>query len=121
MPEARWFGEAIIALAIEPAPADALPQIARALGGCGAPAGIAACEPVDGALVVEFRPRLTHPDLVTRIVDVELKRFSGSRCTHLLSPVPMDVMAAVAAGGLQAPEIGPDRILELLLEKAHVE
>lgn len=121
MPEARWFGEAIIALAIEPAPADALPQLARALGGPGAPAGIAACETVDGALVVELRPAVTHPNLLIRIVDVELKRFSGSRRTYLLSPVPAGVMAAIAADGLQAPEIGPDRILEMLLEKAHVE
>jgi hypothetical protein len=121
MPEARWFGEAIIALAIEPAPADALPHIARALGGPGAPAGVATCEILDGVLLLEFRPAVTHPNLLVRIIDVELKRFLGFRRTHLLSPVPAGVMAAIAADGLQAPEIAPDRILDLLLEKAHVE
>jgi hypothetical protein len=120
-PEGTWYGEAIIALAIEPAPADALPCIARVLGGPGAPAGIRSCE-IDGTkLVIEFAPSVTQPAMVLRILDVELRRFEGSRAIELLSALPVEIVAAVAAAGLQAPEIAPDRILESLLEAAHVE
>lgn len=121
LPEAHWYGEAIIALAIEPAPADALPILAQALGGPGAPAGIVACETAGKSLIVEFRPALTQPALLLRIADVELQRFRGYRRTQLLSPLPVAVTAAIAANGLQAPEIEPGRILETLLERAHVE
>jgi hypothetical protein len=121
LPEAHWYGEAIIALAIEPAPADALPMLAQALGGPGAPAGVVACERAGESIIVEFRPALTQPALLLRIADVELQRFRGYRRTQLLSPLPVAVTAAIAAGGLQAPEVEPARILETLLERAHVE
>jgi hypothetical protein len=120
-PDARWYDAAIIALAIEPLPADALPHLARALGGPGGPAGICECTALGTHLLVEFRPDVTHADLIVRIIDVELRRFGGSRRTQLLTPLPMATMAAIAARGLQAPEIAPDRILEPLLGLEHVE
>jgi hypothetical protein len=58
---------------------------------------------------------------VTRIVDMELRRFGGVRRTELLSPLPGDVIAAIAAQGLQAPEVASDRILEMLLGVERVE
>lgn len=121
IPDARWYDAAIVALAIEPQPADALPHLAQALGGPGAPAGIVDCAVLGSQLVVEFRPDVTHADLILRIIDVELRRFGGSRRTSLLTPLPTWVAAAIAARGLQAPEIAPDRILEPLLGLEHVE
>jgi hypothetical protein len=119
--EGRWYGEAIIALAIEPTPADALPGLLRVLDGPGRPAGICACDTQGAQLVVELRPTLTQPQMLLRIIDVELRRTNGYRRVALLSPLPVDVVARVAASGLQAPEIAPGRILESLLESANVE
>lgn len=121
MPDARWYPDAIIALAIEPAPADALPRLADALGGAGAPAGICSCEVLDGRILLEFRPQVTQASLLVRIAEVELRRFSGYRRTELLSPLPIDVIAQVTADGLQAAEIDSNRILESLIGIAHVE
>jgi hypothetical protein len=120
-PGGTWYGEAIIALAIEPAPADALPPVARALGGPGAPAGILTCQATATQVLVEFAPSVTQPDTLLRIVDVELRRMHGSRRIELLTLLSMETAAAIAAAGLQAPETAPDRILESLLESAHVE
>jgi hypothetical protein len=120
-PDARWYDAAIIALAIEPLPADALPHLQHALGGPGAPAGISESTVLGTNLIVEFRPDVTHADLIVRIIDVELRRFGGARRTQLLTPLPMATMAAIAARGLHAPEIASDRILEPLLGLEHVE
>ena len=119
--DGTWYGEAVIAIAIEPAPPDVLPWVQRALGGPGGPAGVVACEISGSQLLVEFRPAVTQPGLLLRIVDVELQRVRGSRRITLLTPLPAPVAAAIAAAGLQAPEIATDRILESLLEAAHVE
>jgi hypothetical protein len=119
--DGRWYGEAIIALAIEPTPADALPALLRALNGPGRPAGVCDCQIAGTQLLVEMQPSLTQPGLVLRIVDVELRRMNGSRRVKLLSPLPAELVARIAAAGLQAPEIAPNRILESLLESAHVE
>lgn len=121
LPDARWYDAAIIALAIELQPPDALPAIADALGGSGGPAGVLACDAHGTRLVVEFRPDTSPAHLILRIVDVELRRFAGTRRTQLLTPLAMDAAAAIAAAGLQAPEIASDRILEPLLGLERVE
>jgi hypothetical protein len=121
LPDARWYDEAIIALAIELAPEDALQHVLHALRGLGAPAGMCDVTSESGVLIVEFRPSLTQPSLVLRIVDVELERFHGYRRTQLVAPLPVELVARIAADGLQAPEITTDRILESLLGRAHVE
>jgi hypothetical protein len=120
-PQARWYDGAIIALAIEPTPADALPSIERALRGEGSPAGVLDCTTVSGSAIVEFRPELTSPSLILHLVDVELRRFHGYRKVALLNPLPAPAIAQIASAGLQAPEIAPDRILEALLEQSGVE
>ena len=117
----RWYGEAIIALAIEPEPADALPGLAAALGGPGAPAGVLACDSLGTRVVVDFAPSVTRASFVLRIADVELERFRGHRRVWSLSPLPQRLVAQIAAEGLQAPEIAADRILESLLDAARVE
>lgn len=121
VPPVRWYDAVIVALAIEPQPSDALPLLAEALGGAGAPAGISECATIGTRLIVEFRPDVTPAHLVTRIVDMELRRFGGVRRTELLSPLPGDVIAAIAAQGLQAAEVASDRILEMLLGVERVE
>jgi len=121
VPHARLYESPIIALAIEPLPPDALPQLEAALGGPGAPAGVEECTIRGGSLLLEFRPEVSAPNLILRIIDVELGRFGGARRTRLLSPLPMATAAAIAAAGLQAPEIASDRVLESLLGLEHVE
>ena len=121
VPDARWYGDAIIALAIEPEPADALQALLQALGGPGAPSGVVSCERFGDTLIVEFSPGVTPARLIARIADVEIRRFEGHRRIELLTPLPLSVLAAIAADGLQAAEIAPDRVLEHLLESAHVE
>jgi hypothetical protein len=116
VPEARSFDDAVIALAIELSPADALSPVAGALSGGGKPAGVESAEPVDGRLVIEVSPAVTPVPFVLDAIDVELRRFgSGSRKAALISPVSIEVMARVAAGGLQCEEMTPARILEVLL------
>jgi len=121
VPDGRWYDSAIIALAIEPLPADALPALAQALGGPGAPAGVCDCAVDAARLIIEFRPEVTPPGLLLRIIDVELRRYGASRRTELLTPLSVRTAAAIAAQGLQAPEIASDRILESLLGLEHVE
>jgi hypothetical protein len=119
--DARWYDAPIIALAIEPLAPDALPPLERALGGPGAPAGVGECSRHGDELIVEFRPDVTQAALIVRIIDVELARLRCARRARLLTPLPDDVLAAVAAEGLQAPEIASGRILESLLGLEHVE
>ena len=121
LPTVRWYDEAIIALAIEPTPADALPAIQNALSGEGGAAGVLECIAVSGMAIVEFQPLRTLPSLILTIADVELQRFHGYRKGTLLNPLPAELMAYVAAAGLQAAEIAPGRILETLLEQSGVE
>ncbi|MFN2449216.1 MAG: hypothetical protein ABR508_05395 [Candidatus Baltobacteraceae bacterium] len=118
--QARWFDEAILALAIEPQPPDALPQLRTALAGAGGLAGILSARITGAALIVECAPR-TAPELLRSLIDAELRRFGGTHKTRMLAPLPDDVLAAIAGRGLQAPEIAASRILESLLEAAHVE
>jgi hypothetical protein len=120
VPEGRPYPEAIIALAIEPVPGDALPPISNALGGAGAPAGIESCEVRGSEAIVEILPGTTPAPLVLALADVEVRRFSGYRRCRLLTALSPDLLARVAADGLGAPEIASDRILESLLGIAHV-
>lgn len=118
---ARVYDEAIIVLAIEPTPPDALPAIATTLSGAGGPSGVLECVAIGNAAIVEFRPDQISPALVLQLADVELRRFHGYRRVRSLAPLPADMIAAIAAAGMQAPEIAPDRILETLLEESRVE
>jgi len=118
---ARLYDEAIIALAIDPTPKDALPAIARAFSSDAGLAGVIDSGIAGNAFIVEFQPARAAPALVLNLVDVELRRFRGYRKVTLLNPLTPEILAQIAAGGLQASEIGPDRILETLLEQSGVE
>ena len=109
---------AIIALAVFPVVAEALPFVVEALNGGGRPAGVIACARCEGGAVVEWDPRRTRTAIVYGVIDAELRRFGAGRTAELLVPLPPDVVANIAAEGLQAPEIAPDRELETLLERA---
>lgn len=106
----------IIALAIEPQSADALPPLFEALGGAGAPAGIVGCERREDAVILEFTPAVTPWRLVRSLIDLELQRFASARKTTLLSPLTLQMQTQIAADGLDCPEIAPGRVLEALID-----
>jgi hypothetical protein len=109
---------AIIALAVFPAVPEALPHVLDALAGPGRPAGILDAYPSEGGVVVEWDPAATSPAVILGLIDLELKRFGSGRTAELLTPLPASVVSALAASGLQAPEIDPARILELRIQNA---
>lgn len=112
------YDVAVIALAVFPAVAEALPPLVDALGGNGRPAGVLACHAFSGGVVVEWDPERTSAEIVLGTIDVELRRFASGRTAELLAPLPPAIVAKIAACGLQAPQVAPDRILELRTERA---
>jgi hypothetical protein len=117
---AAVFDRPIIALAISPSAPQALPRLARALGGPGAPDGVLACETEGQAVVLEWDLERTSAALVLGLVDVELARFNAHRANALLSPLPLAWWTRLAAEGLRAPEVAPERVLEEQLEVQRV-
>jgi hypothetical protein len=111
------YDTAVIAWAVFPTVPEALPHLCDALGGAGRPAGVLACQPCPGGAIVEWDPGLCGVEIVTKLIDVELRRFRSGRRAELLSPLPPFAVAKIAAQGLRAPEIATDRILELLIER----
>ncbi len=109
---------AIIAIAVFPVAAEALPFVRDALSGAGRPSGVVGTSSCDGGIVIEWDPRQTAASAVYDLVDVELRRFGGGRTAELLAPLPDEVIARIAAEGLEAPEIAPDRELETLVKRA---
>ncbi len=116
-PGQTLYETAIIALAVFPDTSEALPPLLEALCGSGRPKAILACLPCLDGVVVEWDPAAGSTEVVAGVIDVELRRFNSGRRSELLSPLPPQVRATVAARGLQTPEIAADRILELLIER----
>jgi len=110
------YETAIIAWAVFPTVPEALPQLCAALGGAGRPRGVLACRPCPQGAIVEWDPDVGNIEIVMKVVDVELRRFCSGRRVELLSPLTAALSAKIAASGLNAPEIAPDRILELLID-----
>ncbi len=108
----------IIALAVFPALAEALPPLLEALGGPGRPAGVLGSRPCPGGAIVEWDPNITEARVILGVIDVELRRFGSGRVAELLSPMPPALAAKVAASGLRAPQIEPHRILDLRTDRA---
>lgn len=119
-PAVTVFETPVIALAIRPNVAEALPAIEQALAGPGRPRGVLAIELIDEHLIVEWNLDVTPAHVLLGVVDVELARFHAARVTELLTPLPLDWWTAIARSGLQAPEIAPDRVLEALIEEHDV-
>ncbi len=117
-----WRGTAydgpIIALAVFPAALQALQPVLESLGGRGRPSGVVGADRCDGAAVIEWDPEMTDSRVVTALVDLELRRFGSSRTAELLTPLPPALAAKVAADGLHAPQISPERILEARIDSA---
>lgn len=112
------YASAVIALAVSPAVAQALPRLEEALGGPGRPSGVFACHRFPGGAVIEWDPEVSSTALVMGLIDVELRRFASGRTAQLLGPLPKSVIAKIASEGLQAPEIRLDRVLEALVDDA---
>ncbi|MBV8532097.1 MAG: hypothetical protein JO104_12340 [Candidatus Eremiobacteraeota bacterium] len=108
----------VIAVAVFPTVAEALPHLVEALGGSGRPAGMLACREISGGVIVEWDPKRTSAGLIFGLIDLELRRFNSGRRNELLSPLPASVIAEIAAQGLEAPQLDADRILELRIGRA---
>ncbi len=117
---ATVYDRPVIALAVVPTVPEALPPLMRALGGPGLPAGIHACDPCDGGIIVEWDLDVCALDVIMNVIDIEIDRFRGGRVNTLLTPLPLQWWTAIAASGLRAPEITPERVLEEQLEVQHV-
>lgn len=115
---AMAYDRLVIALAVFPTVAQAMPALLDALGGPGRPAGVMRCRACSGGVVVEWDPDVTDARVVIGIIDLELGRFGSGRITELLSPLPPSLIAKIAASGLEAPQIVPKRILELRIDRA---
>lgn len=109
----------VIAIAVFPSVAEALPALTGAVCGPGGPAGVRACEPCgDGGAAIDWDLDVTPAAVVLDLVDVELARFGGGRTAELLSPLPPAWVSKIAADGLRAPEVSPGRTLETLVRQA---
>ena len=113
---AAVFDRPIIALAIFPSEAEALPAILEALGGRGRPAGVLGCEEAAGGAIVEWDLDATACEVVLGLVDVEIDRFHAWRSNALLTPLPLAWWTRIAATGLRSPDITEQRVLEEQLE-----
>ncbi len=112
------YDRPVIALALSPALPEALPALLEAFGGRGAPAGVLACRAFAGGAIIEWDPRRTQAGVIVGLIDLELARFGCGRTIELLSPLPVELVASVAAGGLGAPQVAPERILERRIGRA---
>ena len=117
---ATVYDRPVIALAVFPSVAEALPSLLHALGGPGRPAGVHACDPCEGGLIVEWDLDVTSLDTIMNLIDIEIERFHARRVNALLTPLPLVWWTAIAANGLHAPDITPERVLEEQLEVQHV-
>lgn len=108
----------VIALAVFPTAAEALPFLREALGGRGRPAGMRRCEACEGGIVLEWDLTQTAAAIVLGVVDVELRRFNSGRTAEVLTPLPAPWIAKIAADELHAPELSETRVLEELVERA---
>jgi hypothetical protein len=112
----RLYDRPIIAMALFPALPEALPSLLEALGGEGRPAGVLACLARASGAILEWDPAVTPVPVIIDLIDVELRRFRSPRRAELLAPLPPSLAARIAADGLQAPEIAPQRVLELRID-----
>jgi len=112
------YDKPLIAWALFPAMPEALPPLLEALGGPGRPAGVLTCSPCPGGVVIEWDPAVTSVTLIVTLADVELGRLHSGRTAEVLAPLPPEVVAKIAADGLQAPQIEPARVLELRINGA---
>jgi len=112
------YAKPVIALALFPAVPEALSPLVEALAGAGGPAGVLSCASRAGAAIVEWDPEVTATPVIVELIDLELARFRSARIAELLSPLPASLLARIAAEGLQAPQIDPNRILELRIDRA---
>ncbi len=117
---ATVYDRPVIALAVFPSVPEALPPLLRALGGPGRPAGVRACDPCDGGMIVEWDLDATALDVIMNLIDIEIDRFRARRVNTLLTPLPLAWWTAIAASGLRTLEITPERVLEEQLEVQHV-
>ncbi len=117
---ATVYDRPVIALAVFPSVPEALPPLMRALGGPGRPAGVRACDPCEGGMIVEWDLDISALDVIMNLIDIEIERFHARRINRLLTPLPLQWWTTIAASGLHAPDVTPERVLEEQLKVQHV-
>jgi hypothetical protein len=117
---ATVYDRPVIALAVFPSVAEALPPLLHALGGPGRPSGVVACDRCDGGAIVEWDLDISPLDVIMNLIDIEIDRYHARRTNALLTPLPLRWWTTIAANGLRAPDITPERVLEEQLEVQHV-
>jgi hypothetical protein len=115
---ATLYDRPVIALAVFPALAEALPGLLEALGGAGRPVGVLACDARADGAIVEWDPAVSDVRVVLGLIDLELARLRGGRIVEVLAPMPGALVAMVAAQGLEAPQISAQRVLEFRIDRA---
>jgi len=112
---ATVFPGPVIALAVSPTVPEALQPLLSALGGAGRPAGVQACERHGTAAIVEWDMERTPWETLESLIDAECGVYRSGRVNVLLAPLPAAWWARLASYGLRAPELTPERILEVQL------
>lgn len=115
------YDTAIIAIALTPSTAEALPLLEAALQGAGRPTGTLATERIEDALIIEWDPQHTSVAVIFGVVDVELARLHASRRVSVLTPLSTATAALIAAEGLRAAAISRERVLEVRLHEAGID
>ncbi|MBV8372642.1 MAG: hypothetical protein JOY69_05225 [Candidatus Eremiobacteraeota bacterium] len=108
----------IIAVAVFPTVAQALPAVEAALYGPGKPVGVRGFDRCEGGAIVEWDLEQTPASVIFGVIDAELLRHRSGRTVELLTPLLPSWSAKIAADGLRCAEMSTGRVLEDLLEEA---
>jgi hypothetical protein len=90
-----------------------------ALEGRGKPVGVKSCEQRAGALIVRVDPAITPPALVRHLVEIERRRFAGSK-TVAVHTLDDHHLARLVAEAIQEPDLSENRIIEHLVPELDV-
>jgi len=83
-------------------------NVAEALAGPGAPAGVRSCTADDAGVTIAFDAAVTSPELIDALVAIETA-FVAARGAAFAA---CDDPSAIAARGLNEPELDATRIIE---------
>ena len=108
-----------IELSLRVTPPQAASQVYRALAGPGGLAFISAATLDDGNIELTCEESHFSARLLRAVIDASLLASPGAHAAmSFYEPLSDDMLARIAAEGLQAPEITADRMIEVQLKKA---
>ena len=88
--------------------------VVNALQGAGKPSGVRSCEAAAGTLTVVFDERITSPNLIRHLVEIERRRFASPPTARVRELDDADLARLVAEAAAD-PELDGNRILEHLV------